>query len=114
MQSTFLGFWILSPAAAARLNVRSAHVSRRRSCAFAGVIDSRLGWGDFQQGAEVGDEELVVGALGAASRPPAGKEGVDLHDDGILAGQKRPGVESGVSDFVTPWLGDLFVNFVRL
>lgn len=34
-----------------RLNVRSAHVSRRRSCAFAGVIDSRLGWGDFQQGA---------------------------------------------------------------
>ena len=46
----------------------------------AGVFVGGLGWGDFQQGAEVGDEELVIGALGAAGRPPAGEEGVDLHD----------------------------------
>jgi hypothetical protein len=53
--------------------------------ALSRVSSTAGGWGDFQQGAEVGDEELVVGALGAASRPPAGEEGVDLHDAGILA-----------------------------
>ena len=49
----------------------------------AGVFVGRLGLVDFQQRAEVGDEELVIGALGAAGVAPAGEEGVDLHD-GIL------------------------------
>jgi len=43
-----------------------------------------LGSVDFQKIAEVGDEELVVGALGAAGMAPAGQELVDLHDEGIL------------------------------
>lgn len=59
-----------------------------------GFAGDGVGWVDFQQGAEVGDEELVVGALGAAGRPLAGKEGVDLHDDGILA--RRSGLCSSL------------------
>jgi hypothetical protein len=50
----------------------------------AGVFVGRLGWGDFQEGAEIGDEELVIGPLGAADVAPAGEEGVDVHDGGIL------------------------------
>lgn len=51
----------------------------------AGVFVGGLGRVDFQQGAEVGDEELAIGALGAAGSPPAGKEGVDLHDYWIVS-----------------------------
>jgi hypothetical protein len=51
----------------------------------AGVLAGRLWRLDFEQGAEVGDEKLVVGALGTAGVAPAGEEGVDVHDVGIVA-----------------------------
>lgn len=56
----------------------------------AGVFVGRLGLGDAEQVAEVGDEELVVGALGAADVAPAGQKGVDVHD-GILGPNRRSG-----------------------
>jgi len=46
----------------------------------ASVFVGRLGFVDFQQVAEVGDEELVIGTFGAAGMAPAAEELVDLHD----------------------------------
>jgi len=61
----------------------------------AGVFVGRLGFVDFHQLAEIGDEKPVVGALGAAGIAPAGEEGVDLHDGGILARRLRSTAKNG-------------------
>ncbi len=57
----------------------------------AGVFVGGLGFVDFQQLAEIGDEKLIVGALGAVGVAPAGQEGVDVHDDGILVPKGHQG-----------------------
>ena len=67
----------------------------------AGVFVGRLWWLDFKQGAEVGDEKLVVGALGAAGIAPAGEEGVDLHDGGILRPNRHSGAGRNPEGFGT-------------
>gem|GEM_PF-2992592 len=51
----------------------------------AGIVARRVGGGDVEQPAEVGDEELVVGQLGTVGRSPAGDEGGGLRRLGIGA-----------------------------
>ena len=75
--------------------VRELHAALEHVGVVAGVVARRVGLGHAEQVAELADEELVVGALGAGGGVPAGDEGVDGgHAGGVgHGGDHRAGAQ---------------------